>query len=177
MFLCKPEIYRLTFDRWWYKVVQIWPGQTVTCLHTNHPVHIWTTLWFFRYVSLLYTRWFKYDRDKLWLVYTQLVLVIFEPPCTYTDIRIIGSGNVFRQLTIAHYNNPYSPCFTPVRSTTYCSNAACQFTPLLTLRSPVFGFTPFHWFTCICFCFFSGISFSIYVFFIYAHFFRNATRA
>jgi hypothetical protein len=28
-----------------------------------------------------YTRWFKYDRDKLWLVYTQIVPVIFEPPC------------------------------------------------------------------------------------------------
>jgi hypothetical protein len=27
-----------------YKVVQIWPGQTVTCLHTNSPSHIWTTL-------------------------------------------------------------------------------------------------------------------------------------
>ena len=23
-----------------YKVVQIWPGQTVTCLHTNSPCHI-----------------------------------------------------------------------------------------------------------------------------------------
>jgi hypothetical protein len=30
---------------------------------------------------LPYTRWFKYDRDKLWLVYTQSVPVIFEPPC------------------------------------------------------------------------------------------------
>jgi hypothetical protein len=28
------------------------------------------------------TRWFKYDRDRLWLVYTQSVPVIFEPPCT-----------------------------------------------------------------------------------------------
>ena len=28
----------------------------------------------------LITRWFKYDRDKLWLVYTQSVPVIFEPP-------------------------------------------------------------------------------------------------
>jgi hypothetical protein len=28
-----------------------------------------------------HTRWFKYDRDKLWLVYTQIVPVIFEPPC------------------------------------------------------------------------------------------------
>jgi hypothetical protein len=29
----------------------------------------------------LNTRWFKYDRDKLWLVYTQSVPVIFELPC------------------------------------------------------------------------------------------------
>jgi hypothetical protein len=28
-----------------YKVVQIWPGQSVTCLHTNRPGHIWTTLY------------------------------------------------------------------------------------------------------------------------------------
>jgi hypothetical protein len=28
-----------------YKVVQIWPGQTVTYLHTNSPGHIWTTLY------------------------------------------------------------------------------------------------------------------------------------
>ena len=26
-------------------MVQIWPGQTVTCLHTNCPGHIWTTLY------------------------------------------------------------------------------------------------------------------------------------
>jgi hypothetical protein len=31
-----------------YKVVQIWPGQTVTCLHTNRPGHIWSTLYMFR---------------------------------------------------------------------------------------------------------------------------------
>jgi hypothetical protein len=30
----------------------------------------------------IHTRWFKYDRDNLWLVYTQIVPVIFEPPCT-----------------------------------------------------------------------------------------------
>ena len=29
----------------YYKVVQIWPGQTVTCLHANSPGHIWTTLY------------------------------------------------------------------------------------------------------------------------------------
>jgi hypothetical protein len=32
-----------------YKVVQIWPGQTVTCLHTNSPGHIWTTLYMHTY--------------------------------------------------------------------------------------------------------------------------------
>jgi hypothetical protein len=32
------------------------------------------------------TRWFKYDRDKLWLVYTQIIPVIFEPPCTFMTI-------------------------------------------------------------------------------------------
>jgi hypothetical protein len=30
---------------WKCKVVQIWPGQTVTCLHTISPGHIWTTLY------------------------------------------------------------------------------------------------------------------------------------
>jgi hypothetical protein len=39
-----------------YKVVQIWPGQTVTCLHTNSPGHIWTILYnhkFFRYSKIV----------------------------------------------------------------------------------------------------------------------------
>jgi hypothetical protein len=34
-----------------YKVVQIWPGQTVTCLHTISPGHIWTTLYMFNFIS------------------------------------------------------------------------------------------------------------------------------
>ena len=28
-----------------YKVVQIWPGRSLTCLHTYSPGHIWTTLY------------------------------------------------------------------------------------------------------------------------------------
>jgi hypothetical protein len=32
-------------------VVQIWPGQTVTCLHTNRPGHIWTTLYLSSFCS------------------------------------------------------------------------------------------------------------------------------
>ena len=37
------------------------------------------------------TRWFKYDRDKLWLVYTQSVPVIFEPPCNYHTLSSVFS--------------------------------------------------------------------------------------
>ena len=28
----------------------------------------------------IHTKWFKYDREKLWLLYTQIVPVIYEPP-------------------------------------------------------------------------------------------------
>ena len=42
-----------------------------TAHRVSHIIHIHS----------VYTRWFKYDRDKLWLVYTQIVPVIFEPPC------------------------------------------------------------------------------------------------
>ena len=35
------------------------------------------------------TRWFKYDRDKLWLVYTQIVPVIFEPPCSFSGRNLL----------------------------------------------------------------------------------------
>jgi hypothetical protein len=33
------------------------------------------------------TRWFKHYRDKLWLVYTQIVPIIFEPPCINTRYK------------------------------------------------------------------------------------------
>jgi hypothetical protein len=42
--LCSQQYFSLVTTL--YKVVQIWPGQTVTCLHTNNPGHIWTTLYF-----------------------------------------------------------------------------------------------------------------------------------
>jgi hypothetical protein len=48
--------------------------------------------------GLVNTRWFKYDRDKLWLVYTQIVPVIFESPCTYWSLewRSLGWVTSFR---------------------------------------------------------------------------------
>jgi hypothetical protein len=39
------QIYKMQNKLMEYKVVQIWPGQTVTCWHTNRPGHIWTTLY------------------------------------------------------------------------------------------------------------------------------------
>jgi hypothetical protein len=30
-------------------MVQIWPGQTVTSLHTISPGHIWTTLYYLKF--------------------------------------------------------------------------------------------------------------------------------
>ena len=35
------------YNTWSYKVVQIWPGQTVASLQTISPGHIWTTLYNF----------------------------------------------------------------------------------------------------------------------------------
>ena len=37
------------------------------------------------------TRWFKYDRDKLWLIYIQIVPVIFEPPCRFVQHLTFGN--------------------------------------------------------------------------------------
>jgi hypothetical protein len=57
---------------------------------------------------LLYcTRWFKYDRDKLWLVYTQIVPVIFEPPCIrchHTSYRMPHNTVSF---TLPHHTTWY----------------------------------------------------------------------
>ena len=40
-----------------YKVVEIWPGQTVTCLHTDRPGHIWTTLYIPTYTEFIQAHW------------------------------------------------------------------------------------------------------------------------
>jgi hypothetical protein len=49
---------------------------------------IQTTILKQRLLSTIHTRWFKYDRDKLWLVYTQIVPVIFEAPCIYDTLSL-----------------------------------------------------------------------------------------
>jgi hypothetical protein len=50
------------------------------------------------------TRWFKYDRDKLWLVYTQIVPVIFEPPCIiHVVYRLISRLHRFNYNGCIHF--------------------------------------------------------------------------
>jgi hypothetical protein len=45
------------------------------------------------------TRWFKYDRDKLWLVYTQIIPVIFEPPCIISTLFALPHPSYPHQTT------------------------------------------------------------------------------
>jgi hypothetical protein len=65
LLFCYSVIYRVLLIQCIYKVVQIWPEQTVTCLHTNNPSHIWTTLYhnarkhMFSIVKILAVRAFR----------------------------------------------------------------------------------------------------------------------
>jgi hypothetical protein len=70
-----------------------------------------------------------------------------------------------------------SPCFTSVRFTPFCFNSPCQFTPLLNLRALIPDLTPFGCSIFIYLSLFNGISFLVYAFLSYAHFFRDATNA
>ena len=72
-----------------YKVVQIWPGQTVTCLHTNRPGHIWTTLY---YVPRpIYFSWFYYPSNIIWRLHTS--------PVTSTSRQTFPSHIIFVNLS------------------------------------------------------------------------------
>ena len=52
------------------------------------------------------TRWFKYDRDKLWLVYTQSVPVIFEPPCTFNLALHLRYTLLIKQVRLCDKQRP-----------------------------------------------------------------------
>jgi hypothetical protein len=64
----------------------------------------WIQFWYLN-VVILYTRWFEYDRDKLWLVYTQIVPVIFEPPCTSATTSIISFEGLTDELENVRLKN------------------------------------------------------------------------
>ena len=71
---------------------------SLNCLLTRDPQEKPTGTWLIERFAVS-TRWFKYDRDKLWLVYTQIVPVIFEPPCTLSLLLIYTHAVCHRQLS------------------------------------------------------------------------------
>jgi hypothetical protein len=75
---------------------------------------MWKVWWSRRGHRWWCTRWFKYDRDKLWLVYTQLVPVIFEPPCNIAHVLcMLGKATNMH----AHTDVPVYPPFPPPHNT------------------------------------------------------------
>jgi hypothetical protein len=63
-------VYNTYIDIYIHKVVQIWPGQTVTCWHTNSPGHIWTTLYIiFTYFYPIILFHFYLDIENTWWRY------------------------------------------------------------------------------------------------------------
>ena len=79
----------------------------------------------------------------------------------------LNFDSTFRAIIGCDIPNTPNPCYT-----TFCFNAPHRFTLLLYLRPFLFGLTHFGWFIPVC-LFLMGV----YFFFIYAHFFMNATRA
>jgi hypothetical protein len=69
-----------------YKVVQIWPGQTVTNLHTNRPGHIWTTL-YYQLHRILY--WWRYVCPE----YSFHLLLFTATCCRDTEKGCSGNGD------------------------------------------------------------------------------------
>jgi hypothetical protein len=91
-----------------YKVVQIWPGQTVTCLHTNGPGHIWTTLYIkatydkkYRCsclaLSTHYARWYGAQKYTVFWDLTPCRLE-YLPACTSTVLPVHLQGQTFPAL-------------------------------------------------------------------------------
>ena len=76
---------------------------------------IWSPEWHLvrrRECAVISTRWLKYDQDKLWLVYTQIVSVIFEPPCinflAFSSLLPLLSFTRLPQHSLPNTFSPYS---------------------------------------------------------------------
>jgi hypothetical protein len=68
-FLCNRIVFLL------YKVVQIWPEQIVTCLHTVSPGRIWTTLYLCSCTGFI------------------IDVCASEPACRYIPIELLSSSS------------------------------------------------------------------------------------
>jgi hypothetical protein len=77
-------------------------SQQKPCLHLPCECSFYT--WMYSY-TYRYTRWFKYDRDKLWLVYTQIVPVISEPTCMYNDMLKTLPAQLYNITSLIYSNN------------------------------------------------------------------------
>ena len=90
----------------WLSYLRLYEWQSVCfspCLQTSNQfsanVSPPAISWFHSVLWRKCTRWFKYDRDKLWLVYTQSVPVIFEPPCIFASCATCQCLNCFALLS------------------------------------------------------------------------------
>jgi hypothetical protein len=98
-----------------YKVVQIWPGQTVTCLHTNSPGHIWTTLYIKRiYLCTLCTTYVQ--------TYALNTLIFFRHLC-HLSIELIRTVFHMHSTSPAHVTSTDRPsgCTTRYFTAAYCT--------------------------------------------------------
>ena len=97
----------------------------VHCVAFNICSLIWSVLSLSLSRRLGCTRWFKYDRDKLWLVYTQIVPVIFEPPCMYWTLAVTSyQSNVLvpPAMTLRNYSFTQSAFMTFACLFTVCTD-------------------------------------------------------
>jgi hypothetical protein len=107
----KANVISLHFVVWVANMCRTHRQARVLCVATRLGNYLSMLMWFRlicrriqseKFVVVI-TRWFKYDRDKLWLVYTQSVPVIFEPPC----INVSRSKNVVVQNNLCFYLTHY----------------------------------------------------------------------
>jgi hypothetical protein len=64
-----------------YKVVQIWPGQSMICLHTNRPGHIWTTLYIERNTDARSHNHSCCGKGNYYYVFWMCVCSLIYPAC------------------------------------------------------------------------------------------------
>jgi hypothetical protein len=97
-----------------YKVVQIWPGQTVTCLHTNSPSRMWTTL--YKYKSFVCIRFFQHifksNKSNLLKVQVLHYKIIAQASSTFITYFAYTHNRTYMYSTACTVNKLRSKCIT-----------------------------------------------------------------
>jgi hypothetical protein len=96
-----------------YKVVEIWPGQTVTCLHTNSPGHIWTTLYIFFLGTRYYTQYQNETagRESLYTAHPKAV-ISYQKELSRWITTILGARYAVSWAIIFDIHRPVPLCQT-----------------------------------------------------------------